>query len=191
MKDRIWKYSLKNHKKIKEFVLNEIENTVEDKSLRSDGEYSSSILKTDFFNRVSGKSQGIPEYYSFFEDNIQDFYNILHDLYYIPSLSIENFWFQQYKQDHFHDWHIHPWTTISTVYYVELNDPCYVTEFFDTKTKKKYQPYAEEGDIIVFDSYLPHRSPKIESDSRKTIIATNLNFNSCLDTQRIVNELSQ
>ncbi|AXQ70555.1 2OG-Fe(II) oxygenase [Synechococcus phage S-T4] len=184
IENKIWKYSLKNHKHIKETLLKEIED-IDPNSLDKSTDEGSSIYKTDFFTRVNLPTKETPKYFSYYEDNITDFYDHLHKLYYIPSLRIDNFWFQQYVQNDYHDWHIHPWSSLSYVYYVELDDPAYVTEFFDTKTKKKYQPKAEEGDIIVFDSYLPHRAPKIKSSTRKTIISSNLSFNPCLDISEI------
>ena len=35
---------------------------------------------------------------------------------------------------------------------------------------------CSEGDVIIFPSYIIHRSPLIRSDTRKTTIAINLNL---------------
>ena len=49
-------------------------------------------------------------------------------------------------------------------------------EFFDPVSKTKFQPDVEEGDIVVFPSYLPHRSKFINSDREKIIVSFNFNF---------------
>ena len=57
------------------------------------------------------------------------------------------------------------------VYYVELPEMSESTEFLNYG-----QFNVKEGDIIFFPSFLVHRSPKIISNQRKTIIATNFEF---------------
>ena len=189
MKDRLIKYTLKNHQKIKDFVLNEIDNFNGGGILPGDDE--SSVYKTDYFTQMEKSSRQIEKYFSFFEENARDFYDFILDYYYTPSIKIDNYWFQQYIKNDAHVWHVHPFASISYVYYVELEDSSLATEFFDIRTKKTFRPDVQEGDIIIFDSYIPHRSPKVLYDTRKTIISSNLNFNLCLDVERIENELSQ
>lgn len=88
-----------------------------------------------------------------------------------------NYWFQQYLQGSDFGWHQHNghW---AMVYYVELPEMSESTEFLN------YGRFnLKEGNIIFFPTFLVHRSPKIISDQRKTIISTNLNF--CVDRDLI------
>ena len=57
----------------------------------------------------------------------------------------------------------------SNVYYLECPDS-YVTEF------KDFNIECKEGDILSFPAFLPHRSPIIDKEERKTVIAFNTNI---------------
>ena len=183
----IFKYKVKNHKLIKEFVLSEIDKhpKCEINGLKC------SINKTDFFQNKKNQPKEIHAYFKFFEENEPEFYETLNERHFVSSMRVSNYWYQQYVENDMHNWHIHPIANLSYVYYVELNDSSLVTEFYDIDTKKTFQPNAEEGDIIVFDSYTPHRSPKVLSDTRKTIISSNLEFDVDIDLEQFENELSQ
>lgn len=94
----------------------------------------------------------------------------LQELYGLKKPKKSQSWFQQYIQGSDFGWHQHNghW---AMVYYIELPEKNESTEFlnyghFDVK----------EGDILFFPTFLVHRSPKIKSNLRKTIISTNLNF---------------
>ena len=51
------------------------------------------------------------------------------------------------------------------------------TEFVDIERNTTFQVDVEEGDVIIFPSYIIHRSPIItDSNVRKTTIAINLNL---------------
>lgn len=80
-------------------------------------------------------------------------------------------WFQQYPYGSRFGWHTHPGSHFACVYFVELPDPQYATEFL---TLGRFP--VNEGDIIFFPAFLPHRSPYINIDQRKTIISTNFDF---------------
>ena len=88
-------------------------------------------------------------------------------------LVIANFWFQQYEQGDWHQWHFHGGCTFSSVYYVELPEKTSTTfEYMGNE----FQVDVKEGDYIVFPSYLRHRSKPNNTGKRKTIIALNLNI---------------
>ena len=94
----------------------------------------------------------------------------LEEMYGIALEKIMTYWFQQYFQGSDFGWHQHNghW---AMVYYVELPEMCESTEFLNYG-----QFNVKEGDIIFFPTFLIHRSPKIISNQRKTIIATNMDF---------------
>lgn len=94
----------------------------------------------------------------------------LEEKYGLTLEKFSNYWFQQYIQGSDFGWHQHNghW---AMVYYVELPEMSESTEFLNYG-----QFNVKEGDIIFFPSFLVHRSPKIISNQRKTIIATNFEF---------------
>ena len=89
---------------------------------------------------------------------------------------ISNMWFHQYNKESFFDWHTHPQTNYSAVYFVELPSDELATEIYGVKKLK-----PREGDLLVFPGFLPHRSPVNNTDSRKTIISLNFDV-SCSPT---------
>lgn len=79
-------------------------------------------------------------------------------------------WFQQYIQGSDFGWHNHD-GHFGVIYYVELPEVKEATEFLDYGTFP-----VKEGDIIFFPTFLVHRSPIIESNLRKTILACNIKY---------------
>jgi hypothetical protein len=81
-------------------------------------------------------------------------------------------WFQQYPIGSEFGWHTHPRAHFGCIYFVELPEENYATEFLHFGRLE-----ASEGDVVFFPAFLPHRSPFIDTDKRKTIISTNFDFN--------------
>ena len=79
-------------------------------------------------------------------------------------------WFQQYLQGSDFGWHQHD-GHFAVVYYVELPDSSESTDFL------QYGQFeVKEGDILLFPTFMVHRSPEITSNKRKTIISTNISY---------------
>lgn len=78
-------------------------------------------------------------------------------------------WFQQYTQNTDFGWHHHN-GHFAIVYYLELSEMNEATEFLN------HDIHLKEGQIIFFPTFLLHRSPIIKSNTRKTIIATNISY---------------
>lgn len=176
------KYSVKNHKKIKEFILKEIEK-YPDNEEKNLSEYGAPIHKTDFFDKFYNEPQGPDPYFLYFDECEPEFHEFMKKTYAIHGFQMVGHWFQQYTRNHEHGWHTHPRSNLSLVYFVELDDPSLVTEFYDVYEKKIFQPDAKEGDIVVFDSYMPHRAPINLTDTRKTIMSVNLNIELSIDNE--------
>jgi len=94
----------------------------------------------------------------------------LEERYGLRYIKVSNYWFQQYIQGSDFGWHHHDghW---AMVYYIELPETSESTEFLNYG-----QFNIKEGDIIFFPTFLVHRSPKIISNQRKTIISANINL---------------
>lgn len=82
---------------------------------------------------------------------------------------IEKCWFQQYNEGDYHDLHLHN-GSLSSVYYLELNDDSPRTTFFINGEEVTIP--VSEGQIISLPSYIEHES-KPNGKNRKTVIAYN------------------
>ena len=169
MKELVWFHSLKEHNDIKSKLLDIIENT--DKQF--EWNHIDSITNTDFYNENHHTDR---PYVSVFINSLTEFFEVFRKNYCAFDFEVTNCWFQQYYKNDIHSWHLHGETNISLVYFIELNKKDRSTEFYDTKEKQTFQLDVKEGDIVVFPSFIPHRSPKIITDDRKTIISCNINL---------------
>jgi len=88
------------------------------------------------------------------------------------SLYIQNFWHQQYEQGDYHGWHTHGDAIYSSVYYAELPEGS-ATTFRINGEERQFD--VQEGDYIVFPSFIEHCSKPNNTGTRKTIVSLNLN----------------
>tara|TARA_R110000787_G_C13429912_1_gene445499 strand:- start:1299 stop:1805 length:507 start_codon:yes stop_codon:yes gene_type:complete len=132
-------------------------------------------LKTRYKN-MSNSDWDIPR--DFKRDYLDYFYKIIEP--YMGELAkgfnskkwtINNCWFQQYKKLDNHEWHTHPQTNFTNVYFVELPSKSIGTEVLNTKNLN-----LKEGDLLTFPGYFYHRSPVNFTNKRKTIISFNSDF---------------
>jgi len=158
---------IENHIDIKDKLLDLISNTPGEKwtnTNKTDLDYN--VTFTDW--RVKGehdyKKYYLEQIYPYFEkfDFISSTKSIIH-----------NIWFHQYHKNDYHDWHIHGACQFASIYYLELPNKKYSTEFYDYNNKKVKKFNVEEGDLIIFPSYTPHRAIKVLDNNRKTIISAN------------------
>lgn len=84
-------------------------------------------------------------------------------------------WFQQYFKKNSHGWHTHS-ANWSSVYYLELPPEASKTQIVNPYTQNIIEVDVEEGDILMFPSFILHRSPPMpnESSIRKTIVSYNI-----------------
>ena len=109
----------------------------------------------------------------------QDICNFLSELAIIlgyTKIEVSRLWYQQYKKNQTHGWHQHA-RNYSGVYYLEYPENTEPTQFLFTEDlHKTFSVKVKEGDMILFPSYIIHRSPPLQTDKRKTIISWNLDF---------------
>tara|TARA_R100001082_G_C4328828_1_gene144638 strand:+ start:63 stop:557 length:495 start_codon:yes stop_codon:yes gene_type:complete len=85
-----------------------------------------------------------------------------------------NMWYQVYEKNSSdcHDFHNHfPGISLANVFYLELKSRELVTQFKDMSP-----PDVNEGDTLIFDPTLMHRSPPNNTSDRKVVISFNVNF---------------
>ena len=152
----MWIVEFPKHKKIKKKLLSLIDEMPSGDTVKSDWDLPKE------YNR---------KYLNLFYKEIFDLMLEVSSKFYCDSWEIYNAWFAQYSENDKHNWHTHPLSNLSAVYYLELPKKELVTEF-----KGKFKPKVKEGDILFFPSYMMHRSPINKSNKRKTVIAFNCDF---------------
>ena len=91
----------------------------------------------------------------------------------LKNVCIRNIWFQKYSKEGVHNWHVHS-NNYTGVYYLKFPKGSSKTELID---REKIIPIdAKEGDIIIFPSFIIHRSSKMKENVKKMIVSFNLDF---------------
>jgi len=158
MMNYIFKSKVENHQQIKKQLLEQI-NLIPKNPIISQRE---NILHTDW-NLPSAMHR---EYSNLFVQAVSPHLEMIRKEFNVERIEIDNFWFQIYGKNGNHGWHTHLKTHYSNVYFLE----CPIG--FSTQFKDFSEP-CEEGDVLSFPAFLPHCSPPLNSDFRKTVIAFN------------------
>jgi len=162
LSDHITKYTVKNHPK------DELLSLIEEMINRYGIELNNQGYYYDYLEPK------LPRPYKKLARSFMDIavHEMAKERYYSRLVKTTQTWFQQYPENTRFGWHNHPQMNFAVVYYVELPDgastwfdPCY-------PGKSDYQVNAKEGDIIMFPTFLPHKSES-HSKGRKTIISYN------------------
>jgi len=163
----IYKTKVYNHSEIKDIILNEIKK-IGVYSVYTDLEH---IYNTNFHVKTVFKED---------LDNIilpviTNHNIILSKKLNIASIELDNYWYQQYKKNDYHSWHIHKFSVFSNIYYVDLDNIGSKTRFKHLDTE--FDIDIEEGEILTFPSSFIHCSQPNKSDIVKTVISFNTNPN--------------
>ena len=148
-------------KEIKNKFLSFIET---DKNINAQN--SDTISKTSYFSNS----------YDFNLVNL--YYKTLHEYVkkHISKHTMNCIWYQIYDANSgsYHDYHTHNAKDcqISGIYYLKLINKSISTEFIIGNSKKQFD--VREGDILLFDASLMHRSPPNNTPEDKIILSFNL-----------------
>jgi hypothetical protein len=159
----------KSHNLVKDRILNIIKNDA-GTAIHTERD---NITKTDW-----GVHKDIPKKYldilfDPLSEHLKESYKTLD----VTGFYIHNFWYQQYLENSYHDWHNHDSCHYANVYFLEMEDASLGTEIKDPIDPNKIIKYnVQEGDILSFPSFLVHRSPNNIFKSRKTVISFNVSF---------------
>lgn len=140
---------------------------------------SQSISYTDAYDNISKTDWYIdadivrPYLDILFEPLDQHMITVLEQLKH-NNFKYQTFWFQQYIRDNTHRWHQHRGTSWASVYYLELKENGPATIFKTLTGEEIIIPDVSEGDILTFPGFVWHCSPINRTDSRKTVIAFNI-----------------
>ena len=156
------------HNEIRDILLDVIDNmemTVVDNHDR---------LTTDYYNKdqfCEYRSLILPKMTFFLEKIFVEDLNFKN---YMNNQLINRCWVQQYYKDGIHDWHIHENSMYNVVYYLEKPVDSPGTELKSPLSDEVFEPNVSEGDVLMFPSFLIHRSANNQSTKRKTIISFNV-----------------
>tara|TARA_R100000995_G_C3475114_1_gene120482 strand:+ start:1049 stop:1615 length:567 start_codon:yes stop_codon:yes gene_type:complete len=134
------------------------------------------LLEDRYLSDWSIDSNYHRKYLDFFYDKIQPYLNNLCLKLSFKRYKIINGWFQKYKNNHQHIWHVHPDSNYTNVFYLDLPDEEISTELYDPISNQIIKPKVKEGDLLTFPANMLHRSPKNLTDKTKTIISFNTSF---------------
>lgn len=88
--------------------------------------------------------------------------------------TLHDIWFQQYYKNSEHGWHTHS-ANFTNVYYLELPTGSPKTKIVNPYNQTDViEVEVEEGDILVFPSFVIHKAPPNNSNQSKTIISYNI-----------------
>ena len=165
--DCICHSKIKNHFKIKDDILSEIDKCDDDNLSSVDSYYSDSISKLDW-SKASDTER--PWVKIFVPEFCEDIKEIISSMCYY-KISIKHMWYQQYLEGDTHGWHIHG-QHYTGVYYLEFPEGSSKTEICSPFSLNKKQIDVKEGDFIVFPAHLIHRGLPNKT-MRKTIVSFN------------------
>ena len=166
--DCICHSKIKNHLKIKDKILSEIEKS-DDGYLSTDCD---SISKLDWNESLNVNRTWVK---IFVPEFVEDLKEILSSMCY-TGINLIQVWYQQYLEGDTHAWHVHG-QNFTGVYYLEFPEGCSKTEVCSPYDSKVIQVDAVEGDLIVFPSHYLHRGLP-NKKNRKTIVSFNFDITS-------------
>jgi hypothetical protein len=138
---------------------------------KKDEYYTDNIHKLDWYNSSNFNREWVKLIIKDLQCHFESCLKILN----FQKVFINNIWFQQYGKNGTHGWHIHG-DSYTGVYYVDFKKNYAKTELINPMDNKKIIINAKEGDIIIFPSFIIHRSALQKVDKTKTIISFNLSF---------------
>jgi len=153
------------HKKIKQKLLDLI-NLMPNSSFES-------ITKTDW----NLPKEHEREYLDYFYDLLTPYLNEMCNNLKCNSWNIDNGWYQVYDKHDEHDWHTHPKSNYTNVYYLHLPNKSIRTNVYDVMTNKIMDDFeVNEGQILTMPAHFIHRSPSNNTNDKKIVISFNTNF---------------
>lgn len=164
---------IKEHKEFKSFMLNYILNNNFNSHIN--------VSITDWTDAKNPDREYVIEISKFLKTYLANVSRKLKAL----DIQVSNIWFQRYFKHSEHEWHYHPKSNWTAVYYVELPEEKVKTQLYDLSKDKIIDDIKlKEGDLFIFPANILHRSPPNISEEPKTIVSFNINFDKCeWDTQ--------
>jgi hypothetical protein len=131
------------------------------------------IANTDFYLARNFKEHRLAQYWDLIFPSVENHYNEIIKITGQGKWWIDNYWFQSYNPNGFHNWHVHDACMFSNVYYLSLPEGASKTSFW--YFGEEFEVEVQEGDIITFPGFLPHCSKPNKAATAKHVIAFNSN----------------
>lgn len=163
--------TLPEHKEIKDKILFEIDNNIQDSLFVINERYTDNISKLDWNNKYDFERPWV----KIILPSLLNFLNNVKEELEYDSLELHELWFQQYVKSNTHGWHTHS-CNFTVVYYLEMDKESPKTELIDPYYDTKLTPNVKEGDVLLFPSFVVHKAPVVNNDIRKTIVSCNINY---------------
>lgn len=161
-----------DHNKIKGKLLLNIDTSIYEELKADDQYYNDNIHKLDWHKNKDFERPWVKQFLPFLNTQILEM---------ISSLGFENFnltelWYQQYFKNGKHGWHVHG-GNYTGIYYLEMPKETPKTQIVNPSDMNDVIDLnVQEGDFIIFPSFVVHRAPQNKSHKRKTIISFNILF---------------
>lgn len=160
------------HSEMKKTLLDLINEQPDETLQVKDNYYGDNISKLDWSRSTDTSRSWTQYFYPNFKKTLDE---ITMSCGYQKS-TVNQLWFQQYHNQDTHGWHIHG-SNLTGVYYLDLPYDTPKTQLIDPFSQLEIiTPDITEGDFLVFPSTVIHRAPPMKSNSQKTIISWNWDF---------------
>lgn len=164
------------HNDIKEDLLNLVNNSKSESLVAKDNYFRDDIFRLDWNRKEDWNRAWVQKFLPLLHKNIDQ---MIHEIGF-ESHTVLFLWFQQYLNNGTHGWHTHG-DNYTGVYYLELPESTPATEYCNPVNMDDVNKFdIQEGDIVLFPSFIVHRAPKNLSKERKTIISFNINLGKVL-----------
>ena len=167
---------LPSHERYKDQLISLIEQSPGGGIDSGNGNGIDKIISTDYF-LFNSKRLYEPLFFTMIQPIVGELIGEIVDIKNTEFKGIQSSssWYQRYSKSDTHSWHDHAYnSTLSLIYYLELPKGTPGTEFLDPFSGCVHSPKVKEGDVLMFPSFVGHRSPENKSDQIKTIISMNL-----------------
>tara|TARA_B100001939_G_C16858748_1_gene580823 strand:+ start:505 stop:1083 length:579 start_codon:yes stop_codon:yes gene_type:complete len=182
LRDYIYHSEIKDHLKVKNFILNQIEKNNKESLEVTNSYFTDSIDKLDWNESKDSERPWVKFFLPSFTNAVNEF--LKNSLY--CGIQLKEIWYQQYLNNGTHGWHIHG-HHYTGVYYLEFPNKSSKTELIFPFNNKSQTINVSEGDIIIFPSHIIHRGLPNQS-KRKTIISFNFDIvDDKLGTDKLTN----
>ena len=174
----IFQYSVENWETVKPEILSLLQKFKGSRKNRSKGSetyyLSGTDVETDFF-LYRGASDPPPyalDMMKYIKPCIQQFKEDagIADIPY----ELDGFWYELAEKGEWHGLHDHGTKGISAVFFVEMDEGQYPTEFKGEFGEQTFSPPAKEGDLLFFPSWMKHRGGQNTIDKGRTIVSFNM-----------------
>lgn len=157
---------LDEHNQIKEELLNLIDASPAGSMVNETDKLN--VTKVDWDVSTDFSRPWVAHLLPYLNPHIADIFKLMG----FSKFRIKEIWFQQYINKASHGWHTHG-SHFTNVYYLELDEDAPKTVLINPFTREEFVPDVKEGQVLVFPSYVIHKSPDDFFEKRKTIISWN------------------